>query len=56
MSDSVKKWHEMNEVKFEKAPSAAKLTDDQKKEAYKVLAYYDAEVILFAAKILNSGD
>lgn len=56
MSDSVTKWHEMNEVKFEVGKTVTRLTDDQKKEAYKVLAYYDAEVILFAAKILNSSD
>tara|TARA_R110000803_G_scaffold45360_3_gene95592 strand:+ start:964 stop:1143 length:180 start_codon:yes stop_codon:yes gene_type:complete len=30
------------------------LTDDEKKEAYKVLAYYESNVILYAARILKN--
>jgi hypothetical protein len=82
MSDSVKKWHEMQEDKqynmrtdtmiapmdpqLEKDIMSGKtvferllrvpngLTDDEKKEAYKLLAYYDIKVILYAASIINN--
>ena len=67
MSDSVKKWHEMQEdKKIYESPDGGKtvferplrvpneLTDDEKKEAYKVLAYYESNVILYAARILNN--
>jgi hypothetical protein len=67
MSDSVKKWHEMQEdKKIYESPDGGKtvferplrvpneLTDDEKKEAYKVLAYYESNVILYAARILKN--
>lgn len=88
MSDSIKKWHEMQEEKelltqsstgegtfIYESPDGGdtvtrrpfgsdideretikftpKLSEDQIKEAYKVLAYYDAEVILHAAEIIE---
>ena len=48
MSDSVTKWHEMQEDKHlrEKA--------EIKKKAYRLLTEYDAETIFTAVKILNS--
>ena len=67
MSDSIKKWHEMQEdKKIYESPDGGKtvferplrvpneLTDDEKKEAYKVLAYYESNVILYAARILKN--
>tara|TARA_R110002126_G_scaffold143838_4_gene289899 strand:- start:447 stop:662 length:216 start_codon:yes stop_codon:yes gene_type:complete len=67
MSDSIKKWHEMQEdKKIYESPDGGKtvferplrvpngLTDDEKKEAYKLLAYYDTKVILYAASIINN--
>ena len=54
MSDSVKKWHEMQEDKNPTTTTNV-LTDEQKKEAYKILAYYDTEVILYATSIINNG-
>lgn len=69
MSDSVTKWHEMQQdnVIFESPDGGktvkarpmneptfvAKLSQEEIKEAYKVLAYYEKNVILYAAKILN---
>lgn len=67
MSDSITKWHEMQEEKkiFE-SPDGGKtiksrpivepksLTEEQKKEAYKILAYYEKEVIEYAARILKT--
>lgn len=49
MSDSIKKWHEMQEDKHlrEKA--------EIKKKAYTLLTKYDQEVILMAAKIIDIG-
>ncbi len=55
MSDSVKKWHEMQEDKNPTTTTTNVLTDEQKKEAYKILAYYDTEVILYATSIINNG-
>lgn len=63
MSDSIKKYHEMVEdgiIKEDKViprPNIDKylLSEEQKKEAYKILAYYDKDVILYAAKILNES-
>tara|TARA_B100001121_G_C18363387_1_gene468158 strand:+ start:384 stop:578 length:195 start_codon:yes stop_codon:yes gene_type:complete len=63
MSDSVKKYHEMVEdgiIKEDKVippPNINKyfLSEDQKKEAYRLLAYYDKDIILYAAKILNGS-
>ena len=56
MSDSVKKWHEMQEDKNPTTTTTTNvLTDEQKKEAYKILAYYDTEVILYATSIINNG-
>ena len=54
MSDSVKKWHEMQEENSTPIVFQKKLSEEQRKEAYKVLAYYDAEVIRYAANILDS--
>ena len=92
MSDSIKKWHEMQEEKeFEKKNSNTsstspgtfiyespdggetitrrpfggdiedrevikepqELTEEELKEAYKILAYYDSKVIRYAVKILD---
>ena len=49
MSDSIKKWHEMQEDKHlrEKA--------EIKKKAYRLLTEYDAETILMAAEIIDIG-
>ena len=63
MSDSVKKYHEMVEdgiIKEDKVippPNINKyfLSEYQKKEAYRLLAYYDKDIILYAAKILNGS-
>lgn len=67
MSDSVKKWHEMQEEKkIYESPDGGKtirsrkivepksLTEEEKKEAYKILAFYDTKVILHAASIINN--
>lgn len=54
MSDSVKKWHEMQEDKNPTTTTTNVLTDEQKKEAYRILAYYDTKVILHAASIINN--
>lgn len=88
MSDSIKKWHEMQEEKESSTQSSTgeatfiyespdrgetitrrplgsdideretikfspKLSEDQIKEAYKILAYYDINVILHAAEIIK---
>jgi len=61
MSDSVKKWHEMQEEKkfnfdqekidaLEDKPS---LTGEMKAQAYAILVTYQEESILEAARILN---
>ena len=63
MSDSIKKYHEMvedgriNEDKVIPTPNINKyfLSEVQKKEAYRLLTYYDKDVILYAAKILNGS-
>ena len=49
MSDSIKKWHEMQEDKHlrEKA--------EIKKKAYRLLTEHDEEVILMATKIIDIG-
>ena len=49
MSDSIKKWHEMQEDKHlrEKA--------EIEKKAYRLLTEYDAETIRVAAKILKDN-
>jgi|TARA_B100001093_G_scaffold512877_1_gene583602 hypothetical protein len=50
MSDSIKKWHEMQEDKHlrEKA--------EIKKKAYRLLTEYDAETIRVASRILNEKE
>jgi len=84
MSDSVKKWYDMQDDNQDSKVSyifespdrgktiyrrefgtterelvdntpmfEVKLTEEEVKEAYKVLAYYEKNVILYAAKILN---
>lgn len=54
MSDSVTKYFEDKEFSVPSTPTfETKLTPEEVKEAYKVLAYYDKNVILYAAKILN---
>jgi len=61
MSDSIKKYYEMVEdgiIKEDKVippPNINKyfLSEEQKKEAYKILAYYSKDVILYAARIIN---
>lgn len=50
MSDSVTKWHEMQEDKHlrEKA--------EIKKKAYSLLVEYNKDIILMAAKIINRNE
>jgi len=61
MSDSIKKYHEMVEdgrIEDKKSSrtvfQSTLLTDEEKKEAYKILAYYDTKVVLHAASIINN--
>jgi hypothetical protein len=58
MSDSVTKWHEMQEDK--KASSAQEQSDREKseikKKAYRLLCEEDERVIRMAMKILNIGE
>ena len=63
MSDSVKKWHEMQEEKkfsfidaqkkFDAIEDKPSLTDLMKSQAYSILVTYQEESILEAARILN---
>ena len=68
MSDSIKKWHEMQEDKainrrlypgdivVTETSGVVKLpVSDVKKKAYTLLTKYDEEVILMAAKIIDIG-
>ena len=70
MSDSVKKWYEMQEdKKIYESPDGGKtvrerpavdlnsfiLSDEEKKKAYQILCDYDKKVILHAARILKSS-
>lgn len=68
MSDSIKKWHEMQEDKpisrrlypgdiiIKETPGVVDLSvSDVKKKAYTLLTKYDEEVILMAAKIIDIG-
>ena len=70
MSDSVKKWYEMQEdKKIYESPDGGKtvrerpavdldsfiLSDKDKKKAYQILCDYDKKVILYAARILKSS-
>ena len=62
MSDSIKKYNEMVEdgridpkrKSTRKIFHSTLLTEEEKKEAYKILAYYDTKVILHAASIINN--
>ena len=72
MSDSIKKWHEMQEEKAAKiyeSPDGGKTIKerpfrepivhpqtDLKKKAYKLLCEYDEEVIRIAMKIIDIGE
>ena len=65
MSDSVKKWHEMQEerrlypgdikIKEDKGVKTLPITDTKKK-AYKLLCEYDEDVIRMAMKIIDIGE
>lgn len=65
MSDSIKKWHEMQEER-KLYPGDITITQDQgvktlpitevKKKAYKLLCEYDEEVIRVAMKIIDIGE
>lgn len=68
MSDSIKKWHELQEDKartrrlypgdivITETPGVVDLpVSDVKKKAYTLLTKYDEEVILMAAKIIDIG-
>ncbi len=65
MSDSIKKWHEMQEerrlypgdiiLKSDKAVKTLPITE-VKKKAYKLLCEYDEEVIRVAMKIIDIGE
>ena len=57
MSDSVTKWYEMNEDTtrpFTYSPPK-EVSEEDKKDAYKILSYYEKNAILYAAKILKDG-
>lgn len=65
MSDSVKKWHEMQDekrlypgdiiIKEDKGIKTLPITD-VKKKAYKLLCEYDEDVIRMAMKIIDIGE
>lgn len=56
MSDSVTKYFENEDRTFSTPVSKElKLSEEEIKEAYKVLAYYEKNAILYAAKILNDA-
>ncbi len=65
MSDSIKKWHEMQEER-KLYPGDITITQDQgvktlpiaqlKKKAYKLLCEYDEDVIRMAMKIIDIGE
>lgn len=65
MSDSIKKWHEMQEER-KLYPGDITITQDQvvktlpttevKKKAYRLLCEYDEEVIRMAMQIINIGE
>ena len=65
MSDSITKWHEMQEtrrlypgdifLKETKVEKTLPLTD-VKKKAYRLLCEYDEEVIRMAMQIIKIGD
>ena len=54
MSDSIKKWHEMNEETQEWHAKAKKfISEGHKEQAYRILVEYPEESILEAARILK---
>jgi len=58
MSDTIKKWHEMQEDQQEQAASFAYSSrpikeDDTRKKAFTLLCNYDEEVVRLAVKILD---
>jgi hypothetical protein len=58
MSDSVKKWYEMQEEEnneVERVTSSSILSEGMKKEAYSILVNHHEEAILEAARILTKN-
>ena len=51
MSDTVTKWHEMNDEP--KVTYGNSISDQDRSDAYKILAYYNEDSIRLAAKILD---
>ena len=54
MSDSVTKWHEMQEDK--QLREKVELTEQERKDAYKILAYYSENSIKHAYEILSINE
>lgn len=56
MSDSVSKWHEMNEeTQVWHAKSKAVVSEGHKRQAYNILVEYPEEAIFEAARIIRVG-
>lgn len=56
MSDSVSKWHEMQEERLFKPYTNRLVSEGHKKQAYNILIEYPKEAILEAARILRDGE
>ena len=59
MSDSVSKWHEMQEdkgnIRLYKPYTNRLISEGHKKQAYNILVEYPTEAILEAARIIESS-
>jgi len=57
MSDSVTKWHEMNDdTEVWHAKAKKFISEGHKEQAYRILVEYPKESILEAARILRDGE
>ena len=56
MSDTVTKWHEMNdETEIWHAKAKHFVSEGHKQQAYRILVEYPKEAILEAARIIENG-
>lgn len=56
MSDSISKWHEIQEDRLYKPYTSKLVSEGHKRQAYSILVEYPREAILEAARILRDGE